>query len=276
VKASATLAALLATLALSCVEQVDLAMVPADVTAPDITAPDVTAPDAPLPDITVPDVPVDDVTAPDIPVDDVTADVADARADALGDRPPEPSTLLVQAVLTAQSEAGMPREWQSEIDVTVTRGGAPVTGASVTWNSPLGSVGLSLTEGHFRAARNGYPAWSELTVSAPGERPPAQRWTTPEPHAISSPRAAEVHAALTPLDVVWAPTGAMEAQIVAPATLSPTADTGRATVPGTYFPRDARSVTVRVRRRSAATFGGFAAGSTARTDVTAEASVTVP
>jgi hypothetical protein len=251
-----------ATLSMACIEDVELARTPdgaviADVVAPDVVAPDVIAPDVVLPDV-------------------VTPDASDARVDVPEEGGPDASTLLVQAVLTAQSETGMPREWQTEIEVTLTRAGSPVSGASVSWNSPLGSVTLVADDGHYRGARSGYPAWSELTVTTPGERPPTQRWSTPEAHMISAPRENESHAAMTPLDVTWTPTGATEAQITAPALLPAMADTGRATVPAVHFVRGAGALRVRVRRRTAATLGGFAPGSSARNDVIASVDVLVP
>jgi hypothetical protein len=264
VKGSAALAAAFAALAVACVEDVELARLPdasLDGFSPDLTAPDVT-----------PDV------APDVTPDtasDVTPDLSDVRRDLVEDSA-DASTLVVQAVLTAQSEDGMPREWQTEIDVTITRDGAPISGAMVTWNSPLGSIALPSVEGHHRGLRSGYPAWSELTVAAVGERPATQRWSTPEPHVITEPHPEESHAPLTPLDLVWAPTGAMEAQVIAPTMLTAGPDTGRATVPAMFFPREMRAVVVRVRRRTTTTLGGFAAGSSARNDVTASVQVLAP
>ncbi len=266
-KVSAALAAVLAALSMACVEDVELARPPDGAIAPDVIAPDVVAPDVITPDVITPDVVAPDVVAPD---------VSDARADVPEESVPDASMLLVQAVLTAQSESGMPREWQTEIDVTITRAGSPVSGAAVSWNSPLGSVALVADDGHYRGVRSGYPAWCELTVTTPGERPPTQRWSTPEAHVISAPREGETHTALTPLEVTWAPTGATEAQVTAPALLAATTDSGRATVPAMYFARDARAVTIRLRRRTAATLGGFAAGSSARNDVIASVGVLVP
>lgn len=266
---AAGFASLFAVLSASCVEEVELARVP------DAAA----AVDAPLVDLPLSDRLTDtldpDAARTDAPVTDAPLDVSDASVDVVEELA-DASTLLVQAALTARSELGMPREWQTEIDVTVTRGGASVTGVAVSWNTPLGVVMLLSDDGHFRGVRNGYPAWSELTVTAPGERPPAQRWSTPEAHAISSPRDGENHAALTPLDVLWAPTGAAEAQFTAPAFLPAMADTGRATVPAMYFPRDSHTVVVRLRRRTSVSLDSFAIGSTARNDVVAPVSVSVP
>lgn len=259
-KGSAALAAVFAALAVACVEDVELARLPdasLDGFSPDLTTPDVS-----------PDV------SPDV-TPDVTPDLSDVRRD-LAEDSPGASTLVVQAVVTAQSEDGMPRDWQTEIDVTITRDGAPISGAMVTWNSPLGSIVLPSVEGHHRGLRSGYPAWSELTVAAAGERATTQRWTTPEPHVITSPRPEEAHPPLTPLDITWAPTGAMEAQLIAPTMLTAGPDTGRATVPAMFFPRETRAVMVRLRRRTTTALGGFAAGSSARNDVTASLQVQVP
>ena len=269
-KVAAALAAAVAALSMACVEDVELARTPDGAVVTDVIAPDVLTPD--VSDVVTPDVTAPDVIAPDV----VTPDASDARVDVAEEGVPDASTLLVQAVLTAQSETGMPREWQTEIDVTLTRAGSPVSGAAVSWNSPLGSVALTADDGHYRGVRNGYPAWSELTVTTPGERPPTQRWSTPEPHMIVAPRENESHAALTPLEVTWTPAGATEAQITAPALLPATADTGRATVPAMYFVRTPGALLVRVRRRTAVALGGFAPGSSARNDVIASVGVLVP
>ncbi len=268
------LAVCCAALWLGCVEDVELAAVPGDAALLDAALQDVNPIDRVSVDMVTPTdhAPLDVLPSDVTPADAI--DVTDAVED-LDDRP-APSALTVQVTLVSQLEGGSSSEWQSEIDVSVTRGGAAVTGVLVTWTSPLGTVVLTQSEGHFRASREGYLAWSEITVSATGERAVTQRWNPPVAHTITSPRADESHTALTPLDVTWTPTGAMEAQITAPATLTATTDTGRATVPGAYFPRDARAVAVRVRRRSVTPLTSFATGSTVRSDVVAASSVIVP
>ena len=93
---------------------------------------------------------------------DVAGDSADAT------RPDVPSSLTVQAVLSVSTEgSSTSREWQTAIEVSVTRAGAPVTGAQVTWTSALGTEVTSLTSGRYRASQEGYAAWHELTTQAP-------------------------------------------------------------------------------------------------------------
>lgn len=271
---------LCAALGFGCIEDVELAMVPDAARPLDAVTADVVSKDREPGDSVTPvdrgPVDVSPSDAADVTdASDAPTDLRDAPDDAVDDRPAT-STLTVQAVLISQQESEFTSEWHSDLEVTVTRGATAPTGVQVTWTSPLGSVLLASTEGRYRATREGYVAWSEITVGATGERPVSQRWTSPAMHVITSPRAGETHAALTPLDVVWAPGGAMEAQVTVPALLSATADTGRATIPGTYFPRELREVDVRIRRRSAVSLTSFAAGSTARTDIVAASSVIVP
>ena len=227
---------------------------------------------------------VDDVELASAPASRDAAVSVDTSAprDAAGDgadaaRPDAPSMLTVQAVLSVSTEGGSTaREWQTAIDVTVTRAGAPVTGAQVVWTSAFGTEEASPSSGRYRATQDGYAPWHELTVTMPDERATSQRWAWLPPHFISAPRADETHEPLTPLAVAWAPAGADEAQFTAPVTLPAMDDTGAATVPGAHFPREEGSVTVRLRRRATVGLTGFAAGSSVRIDVTASVRVTAP
>ncbi len=205
------------------------------------------------------------------PPRDAEGDTGDAL------RPDAPSWLTVQAVLTVSFDgSATSRELHTDIEVSVARAGAPVTNAQVAWTTSFGTATTSLSSGRYRASQDGYAPWHELTVTTSDERVASQRWAWLPPHVFSSPRADELHEPLTPLAVAWSPTGAEEAQFTSPTTLPVMADTGAATVPGTYFPREERTVTVRLRRRATVGLTGFAAGSSARIDVTASVQVTAP
>ena len=213
----------------------------------------------------------------DAAIDSPTDTPAEASGDGGGDVPTDAAAAVeVQVVLRASREGKSSRTWHTELDVTLTRDGAPATGVTPTLTSASGSVSLeSAGSGRYTASSESLAAWYELTLTTRDGRVGPQRLPLLAPHTISAPRTDQVVPPMMPVAVAWTPAGADFAQFTAPTGLAPMADTGMATLPGTYFPATSREVYIRVQRRASMALPGFGAGSSVRTELTNETHVVV-
>lgn len=257
-------ACVLVALTTACIDDVVLARV----ASPD-GAVDVPALDAPT------DAPLD--ASSEAATDRPGVDAADVSGDALADVAPDAaSAVVVQVVLRASREGESSRAWHTELDVTLTRDGAPATGVTPTLSSSSGAVSLeSAGSGRYTASSESMAAWYELTLTTRDGRVGPQRLPLLAPHTLTAPRTDQVVPALMPVVVTWSPSGAEFAQFTSPTGLAPMADTGMATLPGTLFSGMTREVYIRLQRRASMALPGFGVGSSVRTELTNETHVVV-
>lgn len=195
----------------------------------------------------------------------------DGRAtDAFGSGGTGNGVLLVDATVSAsehENNASAPAEFDVELTVGVSRGGAPVTNASVRIESPGGVVELSHDgSGIYRGQQHEYQRRYTLHVVAGADAVADVQAEGPAIHTLLAPLESLQHPAGQPLTVRWTvPTPASETTLetreLGPLLIP---DTGSYDVPGSAFVGTAgqeEDDRVRVRRSEHQTIAGGAVGS---------------
>lgn len=136
----------------------------------------------------------------------------------------------------------LPEDFSTDITASVTREGEPVQEAQIKVITPTQELTLTpLTQdGSYGGSHAGYHQLYAFELSVDGQQIDRTELDGPAVHVISQPENdAYVHDSGEPLDVIWSPSGAMEATIETsqlPSTDIP--DTGGYTIPGSYLIND--------------------------------------
>lgn len=128
------------------------------------------------------------------------------------------NTLRVDAEASASesvNNASAASDFSTELSVRVSKGGAPVTGATVTIRSSCGEVALTdeMSTGTYRATQPSYCQTYTLEVTSGADRVAGVTVQGPAIHTISAPTERQNVSSRMALGIAWAPRGASETRI---------------------------------------------------------------
>lgn len=113
------------------------------------------------------------------------------------------------------NNGSMASDFSTELSVRVSKGGAPVTGATVTIRSSCGEVALTddMGTGTYTGTQSSYCQTYSLDVTSGSDRVAGVTLVGPAIHTISTPTERQNVSSRMALGIAWSPRGASETRI---------------------------------------------------------------